>query len=250
MIRLQLDLIEAILLAGQLAEDCDDFCRRSVNQVLGRLRARSMLVGTVEADGKFWVRGSFGVRGTGIGDNTAVQWENTELELAIKSNKLVRLEENQESVSAPLLRNIRMSEPLGPSFVFPFSKFRLTVGAAVVSFDSRTVECVEQTPEVVSTVWNSELYVSRPNTRRSKPQPSFGGHLSLRQREIVRLGKMGLTNQQIARELHLSESSIKQELTRVFRTYGISSRAELDGLPLELEDNSTGELVNQELNRV
>ena len=250
MIRLQLDLIEAILLAGQLADDCDDFCRRSVNQVLGRLRARSMLVGTVEADGKFWVRGSFGIRGIGINENNSVHWENTELELAIKSNKLVRIDQSIETVSAPILRSLRMGEPLGPCFVFPFSKFRLTVGAAVISFDTNTVDSVEQTPEVVGTVWNSELFISRPSNRRSKSQHSFGEQLSLRQREIVRLGKMGLTNQQIARELHLSESSIKQELTRVFRKFGISSRSELEILLPEPESYQSGELVDQELNRV
>jgi DNA-binding NarL/FixJ family response regulator len=55
------------------------------------------------------------------------------------------------------------------------------------------------------------------------------GSLSARERQIAERVAAGRTNREIAAELHLSESTVENHLSRVFRKLGISSRAVLAG---------------------
>ena len=56
------------------------------------------------------------------------------------------------------------------------------------------------------------------------------GTLSAREQEIAELVGIGRTNREIAAELHLSESTVENHLSRVYRKLGISSRAALAAL--------------------
>jgi DNA-binding NarL/FixJ family response regulator len=51
--------------------------------------------------------------------------------------------------------------------------------------------------------------------------------LSLRQREILALVLMGLSNGEIAQRLHLTESTVKSHLVSTFAKLGVRSRAEV-----------------------
>jgi DNA-binding NarL/FixJ family response regulator len=51
--------------------------------------------------------------------------------------------------------------------------------------------------------------------------------LTKREDDVVRLVEEGLTNRQIARELHLSEHTIRNNLFRIFDKLGVSTRVEL-----------------------
>jgi DNA-binding NarL/FixJ family response regulator len=48
--------------------------------------------------------------------------------------------------------------------------------------------------------------------------------LTERQKTVLKLMTDGFTNAEIARELLLSESSIRQETVRIYKTLGVSSR--------------------------
>jgi len=52
------------------------------------------------------------------------------------------------------------------------------------------------------------------------------GALSERETEIVVLAARGLSNSQIARELHLSEATVKRHLANVYAKIGVGSRSE------------------------
>lgn len=51
--------------------------------------------------------------------------------------------------------------------------------------------------------------------------------LTKRENDVVRLVERGLTNKEIAAELHLSEHTIRNNLFRIFDKLGVSSRVEL-----------------------
>lgn len=58
--------------------------------------------------------------------------------------------------------------------------------------------------------------------------PSSGSHLlSNRERDVVRLVAEGFSNREIARELKLSEHTVKNYVFRVFDKVGVSNRVEL-----------------------
>lgn len=51
--------------------------------------------------------------------------------------------------------------------------------------------------------------------------------LTGRQRQIVRLVSLGMSNRQIATELHLSEGTVKEYIWRLFQKLSIHNRTEL-----------------------
>jgi DNA-binding CsgD family transcriptional regulator len=50
------------------------------------------------------------------------------------------------------------------------------------------------------------------------------GRLTLRQVELLRCVERGLTNRQIARELHLAEGTVRRHLENIYQRLGVSSR--------------------------
>jgi DNA-binding NarL/FixJ family response regulator len=61
---------------------------------------------------------------------------------------------------------------------------------------------------------------------RSVRHPLAPASFSFREKQVLELVAMGLTNSEIAARLHLSESTIKSHLSSSFRKLGVSSRAE------------------------
>jgi len=61
-------------------------------------------------------------------------------------------------------------------------------------------------------------------SERSAPSPIDG--LSEREREVLALVARGLPNKLIARELSISEKTVKTHLTSVFRTIGVTDRTQ------------------------
>jgi len=64
--------------------------------------------------------------------------------------------------------------------------------------------------------------------------------LTRRQLEIAGLVAQGLTSQQIAGKLFLSDRTVTTHLTNIFNKLGISSRAQLAGWVTELPDPAAG----------
>jgi DNA-binding NarL/FixJ family response regulator len=73
----------------------------------------------------------------------------------------------------------------------------------------------------VSAVLAGQLSIPR-SIRHRAPWSAF----SHRERQVLQLVASGSTNQQIASQLHLSESTVKCHLASSFRKLGVSSRAE------------------------
>lgn len=63
-----------------------------------------------------------------------------------------------------------------------------------------------------------------------------GSMLTQREREILRLLRDGLPNKAIARQLNLSEVTVKSHLCHVFRKLGVQNRVQAARLSLQSED--------------
>jgi DNA-binding NarL/FixJ family response regulator len=77
-----------------------------------------------------------------------------------------------------------------------------------------------------------QLYFSRKRTRRDggepdQPVPDAFQELTAREREIVALAALGLTNRQIADRLMISTATVKTHVSRAMRKIGIHHRAAL-----------------------
>ena len=87
----------------------------------------------------------------------------------------------------------------------------------------------------VQTVWQGESYISpglaarllmKRQTAEQKEAPSPDGDLTHREEQIVRRVAKGLTNKEIARELDLSEKTIKHYMTNVLQKLHVRNRVE------------------------
>lgn len=63
-----------------------------------------------------------------------------------------------------------------------------------------------------------------------KKSGNTGQRLTTRQREIVRLLIKGMGNKTIAKEMGLSEKTVRNQLSAVYRSYGVGKRSELAAL--------------------
>lgn len=75
-------------------------------------------------------------------------------------------------------------------------------------------------------IWLNGLGLTKSYTNGKTPTESNPQALTERQLRILELMAQGKTNAEIAQELILSESSIRQETVRIYRALGVGSRAE------------------------
>ncbi len=95
---------------------------------------------------------------------------------------------------------------------------------------------VEQTlASTISAVLGGQLAIPR-SIRHRAPWSAF----SSRERQVLQLVADGSTNQGIASQLHLSESTVKSHLASSFRKLGVSSRAEAATAVLDSETGLDG----------
>jgi len=66
-----------------------------------------------------------------------------------------------------------------------------------------------------------------PKGRYTSSSTAGGSHLTQRQLEVLALLRIGYSNKEIARELEISEATVKAHVTMVLRSQGVSSRTQL-----------------------
>lgn len=91
-------------------------------------------------------------------------------------------------------------------------------GADGVVWNTRLAEALEPT---LSSVCAGQLVVPGDARRHTHPP-----ELTTREKQVLSLVVMGLSNGEIARQLYLTESTVKSHLGTAFRKLGVRSRAE------------------------
>ncbi|HEY2941858.1 MAG TPA: response regulator transcription factor [Vicinamibacteria bacterium] len=108
----------------------------------------------------------------------------------------------------------------------------LLAGARGILARSARAEDVVKAVRVVSEgqVWARRHVLARmqdPAASFVPAEPISDQRLSDREREVYRSAAMGLSNQQLASRLGISQATVKAHLTNIFRKLGLRGRAEL-----------------------
>ena len=116
----------------------------------------------------------------------------------------------------------------------PFLKDHTPVGCVVLTVASSVTE-VPEIPQLVPIISKlGALYLEfsgvQNGVRRESANGSIGNgngeDLTNRQLQILEMMSRGMSNVEIAREMLLSESSIRQETVRIYRSLAVGGRAE------------------------
>ena len=114
------------------------------------------------------------------------------------------------------------------------SAFRLGVKGIFSTSESEfemLCRCVERVHE--GQIWANSLQMGQAVEALAQPAPSLPVNhdrlnlLTKREKDVVRLLAEGFTNRDVARELNLSEHTIKNYIFRMFDKAGVSNRVEL-----------------------
>ena len=79
-------------------------------------------------------------------------------------------------------------------------------------------------------------YRPEEETRRRVGRPGYGDQLTPREREVVELVAMGLSNREVGATLFLSPRTVEQHVRRAMRKAGVRSRLGLRNLALPAQD--------------
>ncbi len=149
-------------------------------------------------------------------DSPINAWDDHVLANAIKNRSLAKavLEHEGEQLFCYALPILKGEEPLGSALFCQRNKAE--------EFPNEVNASMSQ----VLGLWLQSMGLGNgfnPNSRNTEPNPQA---LTERQLKILELMSFGKTNAEIAQELILSESSIRQETVKIYRALGVGSRAE------------------------
>ena len=167
-------------------------------------------------DGKSILR-SVGSYGMNTGQNEEVSaWGDSPMAEAIRTKRLVA----------------GKLEHLGSEFLtiaIPFITHGVPVGlmAIVIEeefFELRELQVASELFFKLGAFYLESLDLGNTRNNESGPSPASSEHLSSRQITILSHIQDGLVNMEIAKELMLSESTIRQETVRIYRALNVGNR--------------------------
>jgi DNA-binding CsgD family transcriptional regulator len=161
------------------------------------------------------VLGGYGINP--ISGEPITAWDEHVLADSIRKGGLstAAIDLDGERIYCYALPMMRGEEPLGSALFCQRAK-------PAQEFDPKVNAAMSQ----VLGIWLQSMGLGNgfnPNSKNTEPNPQA---LTERQLKILELMSFGKTNAEIAQELILSESSIRQETVKIYRALGVGSRAE------------------------
>ena len=149
-------------------------------------------------------------------DEVISAWDDHVLANAIKTKKLAKatLEHSSGKLYCYAIPMLRGEEPLGSAL------FCQRVKA------EEFPEEVNASMSQVLGIWLQSMGLANgfnPNSKHTEPNPQA---LTERQLKILEAMSFGKTNAEIAQDMILSESSIRQETVKIYKALGVGSRSE------------------------
>jgi DNA-binding CsgD family transcriptional regulator len=221
----------------------DDFCRSLVHSVLAGHGAMAAFVCRVDPDGRLQMMGSYGYEPDRVSkENRPSIWEPMGITESIRTGQIMVFNGWEDY----LIRYPKKANLAGPGKAFvavPFAMAGSPAGGLGVAFNRYVTqdEFNQMLWETISLI--GEVYVSPAWFNAVNSTLKFGNaeanqntvpSLTTRQHQILAYIRQGLTNDQIARNMSFSQSTIKQETMKIFRALGVTNREEAAEAALRL----------------
>jgi len=195
-----------------------EFCQNIVQSpVIGHATLGAQLV-TLGQDGSLRTLPGFGIpylaKGEAIGTDLSL-WDDHPVSIALRQNRELKAKVINPETGKPAWL-----------FVYPYTRPSHAVGAAITLKDKdysiQLNPSIQQTLSLMGALWLEVIGENQPDLLT--PPPTFTEDITPRQAQVLALIAQGRTNQEIAEGLFLSESTIKQETVKIFRTLGVATR--------------------------
>jgi DNA-binding CsgD family transcriptional regulator len=226
----QLAAAKALMAAVTNSDSANAFCRNLVHTVLARFGANSAMICKISNAARLQTVGSYGVDFEVLDGALGSAFEASPISRAIKNLEAMvfySLQGDMESLA--LAAGL---SPKNGAVAMPLFTDGLVCGAVMVTFDDRLEEN-PMVPELAESLQVASVHFLQrdshglPSSNRRLAQTYDGvvpDHLTDRQLLILGMLEQPLTYSQIGRQLHVSESLVKQESGRVFRYLGVNTR--------------------------
>lgn len=224
------------------AKTTSDLCRNLVHLVLREFMAVASFICILENDSTLLRLGQYGYAKTDQPPASEPFWRAGAITEAIQTNLRVTIENRDEYLKRYPGADLRFTP--GEAFVaIPFNPSGESIGALGIAFagSASSLGALEGEWQLIQAA--AELVARRslprhqhfePRVRHLTSEESDLSTLTERHIQILRLMSEGKTNAQIGRMLSLSESSIKQESVRIFRSLAVDSRQSAVSLARQL----------------
>ncbi len=206
---MNVDFIGRLFQVTAQSNDLDSFCRNAIHNLWPTFTFNSAQFFTLSPDGFLDRAAGYFLDGPQDEDRKIPFSANHPATIAAKTGEACLDLKKHKSVAMPIrtggwLQGVFVLEPLSVSSINVDPEEMLVLGSAVGSFISGL----------------ATLRKSKSDFANSKPD-----QLTTRQLQILRGMDEGLIYAQIASNLHVSESLVKLEVTRIFRFFGVSGRS-------------------------
>ena len=206
-------LIDAMVRSVSLA----DFCRAIVHSELSKDAAKGCHMFSLDAEAKLKLVSGYGIACPDTPAALSV-WDEHPVSDCVR-NKETKFQGANQKLDQGVL-------------AIPLLKDAIPIGALalVLSEQVRTVPIHESLMPILSklgtyvlTTMTSQLGSDQSNGSFS-PKETNGEELTSRQLRILELMADGMVNVEIARELMVSESTVRQETVRIYKALGVPNR--------------------------
>lgn len=111
---------------------------------------------------------------------------------------------------------------------------------------SSTTQLVSAIRAAVFAPENGNVVLGLPRTMLEEAEEGPDSPLSVRELEILLLASRGLSNSQIARQVHLAEGTVKRHLSNTYHKMGVGSRGEAARKALQEDWITVGEITDDD----
>ena len=230
------------------SESANAFCRNLVHTVFARFGANSAIICKISNAARLQTVGSYGVEVEVLDGALGSAFEASPISRAIKNLEAMVFSSLQGD-----MESLALAAGLSPkngAVAMPLFADGLVCGAVMVTFEDQ-LDANPMVPELAESLQVASVHFlhrdtqgQQSNNRRvtATHDGVVPDHLTDRQLLILGMLEQPLTYSQIGRQLHVSESLVKQESGRIFRYLGVNTRR--DAVQAAQDRNLLGKAEN------